>query len=30
MHLKYVFCYLKTYMEIRVGEKIYENMYNVV
>ena len=30
MHLKYVFYYLKTYVEIRVGEKVYENMYNVV
>ena len=23
-------CYLKTFVEIRVGEKMYENTYNVV
>ena len=30
MHLKYVFCYLKIWMEIRMGEKICKNTCNIV
>ena len=30
MCLKTENCYLKTFVEIRVGEKMYENMLNIV
>ena len=30
MHLKHVFCYLKTCVEIRVDEKVCGNTCNVV